>query len=328
MNPDTLRTLGPAGLTQYLSTYGARASRTLDALCAQKDAHTSLLYWFTSLPLAIAEARRTGRPILSLRLLGRLDEDRSCANSRFFRKQLYPDVDVAEALREGWVLHWQTVREAPRITVDFGNGRRIERTITGNSGHLVLDVQGRMVDALPGLYSAEAFTTALREVRPIALKLGVTKGEVRARALEHWHCTAGEKTRTRWAAALNAAPASLATLSKTTSPAQFRALGGKSPTAREAGALAVTKLRVEMPLLNALERDTAEDTGRNEYLLRGQVHEAFEHGIAPSEPDAFTEWLYETVFLMPSADPWLGLAPDDAFSGLDGEGLITAERRR
>ena len=49
------------------------------------------LHWFTDLRLASAEAQRTRRPILSLRLLGRLDEELSCANSRFFRKLLYPD---------------------------------------------------------------------------------------------------------------------------------------------------------------------------------------------------------------------------------------------
>ena len=33
----------------------------------------------------MAEAQRTNRPILSLRLLGNLTDDFSCANSRFFR---------------------------------------------------------------------------------------------------------------------------------------------------------------------------------------------------------------------------------------------------
>src|SRR5688572_25246221 len=123
------RQLGPAGLETWIRTYGRGASPALDAVCAQKDAHTSLLYWFTDLDAAIAEARRTARPILSLRLLGRLDEELSCANSRFFSKLLYPDARINQVLRQDFVLHWQSVRPVPKVTLDFGNGRRIERTL-------------------------------------------------------------------------------------------------------------------------------------------------------------------------------------------------------
>src|SRR5436309_870606 len=97
----------------------------LDRVCAQKDTHTSLLYWHTELPAAMAEARRTARPILSLRLLGRLDEELSCANSRFFRKLLYPEGRINQRLRQDFVLHWQSVRPVPRVTIDFGDGRSI-----------------------------------------------------------------------------------------------------------------------------------------------------------------------------------------------------------
>src|SRR5512140_1228498 len=135
------RRMGPRGLASWLAMYGAGPSPALDQICAQKDAHTSRLYWFTDLGAAIAEARRTQRPILSLRLLGRLDEELSCANSRFFRKLLYPVAQINQMLRQHFVLHWESVRPVPKITIDFGDGRRIERTITGNSVHVVLDSQ-------------------------------------------------------------------------------------------------------------------------------------------------------------------------------------------
>src|SRR5512143_3895990 len=131
------RRMGPGGLDAYLRAHGASAAPALDAVCAQKDAHTSLLYWFTDLPAAIAEASRTRRPILSLRLLGRLDEELSCANSRFFRKLLYPQAQINQLLRDHFVLHWQSVRPVPRVTIDFGGGKRIEKTLTGNSCHVV-----------------------------------------------------------------------------------------------------------------------------------------------------------------------------------------------
>ncbi len=97
------------------------------------------LYWYTNLEQAKAAAKVSGKPILSLRLLGKLDQDLSCANSRFFRVALYPNAAISKELRDKYILHWQSVRPAPKITIDFGDGRKLERTITGNSIHYILD---------------------------------------------------------------------------------------------------------------------------------------------------------------------------------------------
>ena len=63
----------------------------------------------------------------ALRLLGNLDEEYSCANSRFFRTTLYANAEVSRYLHDHFILHWKSVRPVPRITVDFGDGRKIER---------------------------------------------------------------------------------------------------------------------------------------------------------------------------------------------------------
>ena len=162
----------PAVLAAYLRANGAAPSLQLDRLCAQIHAHTTLLYWFTDLDAALAEARRSRRPVLSLRLLGRLDEELSCANSRFFRKLLYPEPRINRLLRERFVLHWQSLRPVPKVAIDFGDGRRVVRTVTGNSVHLILDGNGRPLDALPGLLSPDVFHRLLAgeriEVPPAA----------------------------------------------------------------------------------------------------------------------------------------------------------------
>lgn len=101
------------------------------------------------------------KPILSLRLLGKLTDEFSCANSRFFRTVLYPNAEVTDVLREKFVLHWESVRPVPTITIDFGDGRKLERTLTGNSIHYVLDSEARPIEALPGLYGPQAFLRSL-----------------------------------------------------------------------------------------------------------------------------------------------------------------------
>ncbi|MBA3356766.1 MAG: hypothetical protein H0U18_12690 [Pyrinomonadaceae bacterium] len=184
-----LRSMGPAGLTLLSESYAGeierqikdpsavvtpewrRLSTALDAVSQQKDSYISGLFWYTDADQAKAAARATGKPILSLRLLGKLNEEFSCANSRFFRTVLYPNAEVSRMLREKFILHWQSVRPAPRVTIDFGDGRKLERTLTGNSIHCVLDTNGFPIDALPGLYGPAAFLRSLDRIENVFQEL-------------------------------------------------------------------------------------------------------------------------------------------------------------
>jgi hypothetical protein len=158
--------------------------KMLDQVCGQKDCHASRLYWYTDRDQAQQAARRLGRPILSLHLLGRLDDELSCANSRFFRTLLYSDDSIASILRDQYVLHWHSVREVPRVTIELGGGRVIRQTITGNSAHYLLSEDGQPLDVLPGLYSPAAFRTQLEEW--VTLYRGLSRG-ADADALSRYH---------------------------------------------------------------------------------------------------------------------------------------------
>lgn len=169
-----LRELGAEGLQTLFETYASdiedfkktgeiterwqKIAYAIDSVAMQKDVYASKLYWFTDLEKAKAEAKKSNKPILSLRLLGNLNEEFSCANSRFFRAILYPNAKISKYLQENYVLHWQSVRPAPKITIDFGDGRKIERTITGNSIHYILDKNGTIIDALSGLNNPKVFS--------------------------------------------------------------------------------------------------------------------------------------------------------------------------
>lgn len=176
---EELRALGPAGLQVLMAQYAdeitrhiaspavasdhewVRITTALDTVAQQKNSYLAGLYWHTELESAKKAAAESGKPILSLRLLGKLTDEFSCANSRFFRTVLYPNAEVANVLRQRFVLHWQSVRPVPVVTIDFGDGRKLERTLTGNSIHYILDSQGRLIDALPGLYGPQAFLHGL-----------------------------------------------------------------------------------------------------------------------------------------------------------------------
>ena len=159
----------------------------IDAVAHQKYATVSRLYWHTDLASARAAAREHGRPILHLRMLGRLDEDLSCANSRLFRATLYANQDVSRFLRENFILYWSSERPVPRVTIDYGDGRRLERTTTGNSAHYVLDEDGNVLDVLPGLYAPTAFRRELEGSLALAARVRGQPDHERAKRLVDYH---------------------------------------------------------------------------------------------------------------------------------------------
>ena len=196
-----LRGMGPAGLAAILSSSDAEDARrgrldarpdeltraAIDRVAAQKDALASGLYWHTDFDAAKQSAAASGRPILSLRLLGNLDEDLTCANSRFFRTTLYPDEKISRVLRERFVLHWRSVRPVPKLTVDYGDGRRLETTITGNSIHYILLPDGSPIDAMPGLWGSQPFLAELERAEKLAQALVALPESDRPGLLTTWH---------------------------------------------------------------------------------------------------------------------------------------------
>ncbi|MFN0249431.1 MAG: hypothetical protein ACKV2T_21270 [Kofleriaceae bacterium] len=252
------------------------------------------LVWFTDLGAAIREARRTNKPILSLRLLGNLPDELTCANSRFFKRVLYREPRVHQVLRQDFVLHWESVRPVPIVTLDFGDGRRVTKTITGNSAHLVLDTHGRLVDALPGLFDPDTFLSLLAQARTFARADRRTLPR-----LHEWAATNGNMS---WPPA---APP-------------------PSPPSRamDASRLAMSKHRVEFPVLRQVEplpqtpSGLADETTTNTALHR-RIHEAFAQRSEWAGVAGFVEWLYAEIFLMPLHDPALGLDVPDPFGEVE-----------
>lgn len=298
------------------------------------------LRWHTELDEALREAKEASKPVLSLAMLGRLDERESCANSRFFRAMLYGCEPVARRMREDFVLHWRSVRPVPRVTVDFGDGQRLEQTLTGNSAHVVLASDGAPVDCLPGLFTPREFLAALAWSREEAWPAAGTQRLQAAhqRRLEDLFIAwsnelenAGQERLVRRAVARlkktrRIVPA-LDVLEAGMSAALWRALGQRRasdpyvgeatmrrvraefPDAVQAGRQAISKLSIEVRMLMSMRGLLSSDTAHSEYALRRRVHQHFIHG-APEETstlDALTTHVYRDIFQTPLDDPHLGL---------------------
>ncbi|MBI1290426.1 hypothetical protein GC173_04190 [bacterium] len=319
-------------------------TRTLiDSVSGQCDGWTSGLFWHNDFNEARAESQRTGRPLLQLHMLGKLSDEVSCANSRYFRTTVYSDPAVAKYLRENFVLCWSTFRAVPVITVDYGDGRRIERTVTGNSAHAVIDTQGRVVDVLPGLYSAGAFMKVLEQARTQAVASAGLGGEELRKALTDYHAArdkelAAQLQKDREAVALDRqmpitddeelwkAIAGLPQHAVEFSPESISLVAAKNPpTAQQAMLAAMSKSMVETPLVRMtrnLKQSVALDTVKNEYVLHAAVHRWYIDGTAEFDPMKMRNRVYKELFLMPANDPWLGMAPPDTFSALPQNGIV------
>jgi hypothetical protein len=295
------------------------------------------------------------------------------------------------------------------VTIDFGDGRKLERTLTGNSAHYVLTAQGQPLDVLPGLYSPQRFQGWLQSVKTFYDDTyQKTPGDARPQALMNYHGAMREWLLQNWnrdigrlgetsaeavvaridgaiafakasgqetpdASTNDAVPDALkaARFAFTKSVVEipmFRLakLGGawlekgmdddhwqavarlhrgavklddasvalmraEFPNAVQAGRIAMGgKGRIEDPIVRVVaqfENSIALDSVRNEYLLHRRIHEQFASGHEiTNSVDSLNEWVYADLFLTPSSDPWLGLAPPDVYTALENNGQIAASR--
>jgi hypothetical protein len=300
----------------------ARFRTALDRVCKQRDCYASHLYWYTDLTHAKAAARATGRPILSLRLLGQLDDELSCANSRFFRTTLYANAKIAKTLRENFVLHWSSERPVPKVTVDFGDGRKICSTVTGNSAHYLLDAGGNPLDVVPGLYSPDAFLAQLGNLQALYARYARLDRARRDDYIREYHVD-------QMLTAMRVRDVELQNLGKAR-VTPLPVMPVKAVRASKAAPVAQTKMVLEVPILAdlgqpietiadsdwkaisashaagvrfdaaslalmkekassfqpamlaRLQRTVAEDTLRNEYDLHLRIHQWYANGRRPT----------------------------------------------
>jgi hypothetical protein len=326
----------------------------LDRVCAQKDCAASRLFWYTDLEEAKKAARRLHRPILALHLLGRLDEELSCANSRFFRTLLYPDDSISSVLREQYVLYWHSVRPVPRVTIEMGDGRVIRQTITGNSAHYLLDENGQVLDALPGLYSPAAFRAELERWVALHRSLANASESARREIVKRYHAAllpAASRDVIVSASAPTAIDASklvilksaverpmLSQLEKPTATpildlqplSEWVAIGEAKKDEVQFSAAAIVLIREKQfgaepaspeamsELLDNLRRNVAADTAMNEATFLPRIHQWFASGEV-ADLASLNERVYRELFLTPSDDPWLGLKAPSVFTAIGGQ---------
>lgn len=186
---------------------------------------------------------------------------------------LFSSPEVADYINENFEPVWEAVRAVPTITIDFGNGKKIMRTVNGNIATYVCTKEGFVVDVLPGIYQKEVYIAGLQSIQKKFETLPSDQSGLED-SLIAYHKEPGVVVRIK------------------------RKDPGVLPTIREAGLSA----RASAELQKALDTDTV----INEAERRPVIHEYLSR-MGLTTPDQMKKWLYKEVLHADLDDPYLGL---------------------
>jgi hypothetical protein len=218
---------------------------------------------------------------------------------------LFSNDQVAAFVAANFEPVWEMVREVPIIRIDFGNGKVLTRTLHGNILTSVCTADGRLLDALPGIYAPAAYLDQLDQFRLLAQNFTGQPASARDEWIRKYHKDAAAAIRA------NQTPARFSDTKKVVAiPKKVI----EQPTAKLLAKGTPDRARVKAVPTNgdaaALARWTAlaADTKLNETTRRRQIHEllAKEGLVAPAR---VLKPIYKDVLLADLDDPYLGLGP-------------------
>ena len=249
---------------------------------------------------------------------------------------LFSQPQLAESIGARFEPVWQSVREAPQVTVDFGSGHVVRRTLHGNVATWILDREGCVIDVIGGVYTADAYRARIDEalklhdhVRPRhprwadhaaerfadshrrqaaalaggGLPLHLKSQGVNKAGVERWSLVAmGDGTDPREAASSSTRAGTLREL-----------VGGTAPRHDDGSRrLDVSKTRAESAPRAAAAIDALpleSDVKLNETVRRQAIHAILaQTGLVPFD-EALGQRVYREALHCDLADPWLGLGP-------------------
>lgn len=70
---------------------------------------------------------------------------------------LLSDEKFTSFIKDRAVLVWEQVRPVPKVVIDFGDGKKLQRTLAGNTVLYFCTPDGTVVDAMPGVYTPTDF---------------------------------------------------------------------------------------------------------------------------------------------------------------------------
>ncbi|MDG2014201.1 MAG: hypothetical protein P8J33_11885 [Pirellulaceae bacterium] len=80
---------------------------------------------------------------------------------------LFSNASIAQFIEANFEPLWVSMRPVPQITIDFGNGHRIKRTLNGNIATWVCTADGTAIDVLPGSYAPQIWLREIEDLKTV-----------------------------------------------------------------------------------------------------------------------------------------------------------------
>lgn len=219
------------------------------------------------------------------------------------RTVLFSDDAVAKAINDKFEPVWVSVRPVPTVTIDFGNGKKITRTLHGNVASYVLAADGSIVDILPGLYEPQQYINKLSQLWWVHHYVPLSRNPVAFLADYHEKQLTAIKTNGK---ALEVR--SNADMAKTRIEISTKTILRRSDFESASTSSAVEHPDFNQPRTLASWKKVKEDTDFNESQRRAQVH-AMLVAKPNARPEDVTKKLYREVLHADIDDPYMGLGP-------------------
>ena len=100
---------------------------------------------------------------------------------------LFSNPEVAQFIDATFEPVWVSVRPAPLVTIDFGNGHKVIRTLQGNVATYVCDAEGTVYDVLPGIYTPTPYRAQLTLLATLVNNIARFSAEERIKRMKGYH---------------------------------------------------------------------------------------------------------------------------------------------
>ncbi len=160
---------------------------TIEAKPANPLVEPGKVHWHATTEVALAAAKLSKKPVLVFQMMGQLDQQFCCTNARLARTMLFSNTEVAKFIDATFEPVWVSVRSAPLVTIEYGNGTKVLRTLEGNLATYVCDAEGMIHDVLPGIYTPVPYREQLELLATLANNLSKVSVEERMTRLKAYH---------------------------------------------------------------------------------------------------------------------------------------------
>ncbi len=227
---------------------------------------------------------------------------------------LFSDQQIVSLLDEHFACSWESVHPVVRCEIDFGDGRKLSRTLNGNVATYLCTSEGEVFDIVSGVGTREAFLARLELALRFHEKLAALAPETRRDAARRYHETMKDAEGkspaeiAHRAEAVRRAP----DLSKRLVEQRIKdSMKGAADLLLARADLSklehredVSKRVVERPVKDTLHEDTAFNHEERAPKLHALLAKrAFE------TPGELTKTVYRDILEVDLDDPYLGLAP-------------------